>query len=29
MLVALDNSLDRIWLPPESLVLVGAGRGSP
>jgi len=29
MLVALDNSLDRIWLPPESLLLVGAGRGSP
>lgn len=29
MLVALDNSLDRIWLPPESLVLVGAGGGSP
>jgi len=29
MLVALDNSLDRIWLPPESLVLIGAGRRSP
>lgn len=29
MLVALDNSLDRIWLSPESLVLIGAGRGSP
>jgi hypothetical protein len=29
ILVALDNSLDRIWLPPESLVLIGAGRGSP
>jgi hypothetical protein len=28
MLVALDNSFDRIWLPPESLVLVGAGRAS-
>lgn len=29
MLIALDDSPDRVWLPPESLVLVGAGRGSP
>lgn len=25
MLVALDGSLDRVWLPPESLLLIGAG----
>ncbi len=29
MLVALDNSYDRVWLPPESLLLIGAGRRSP
>lgn len=30
MLVALDNSNDRIWLPPESLLLIGvSGRGEP
>jgi len=26
MLVALDGSLDRVWLPPESLLLIGVGR---
>lgn len=26
MLIALDGSLDRVWLPPESLLLIGAGR---
>ena len=29
MLVALDDAPDRIWLPPESLLLIGAGRRSP
>ena len=28
MLVALDDSNDRVWLPPESLLLIGAGRAS-
>jgi len=28
MLVALDDSRDRVWLPPEALLLVGAGRRS-
>jgi len=28
LLVALDESPDRVWLPPESLLLIGAGRGS-
>ena len=26
LLVALDDSHDRVWLPPESLLLIGAGR---
>ena len=29
MLVALDDAPDRIWCPPESLLLIGAGRRSP
>ena len=29
MLVALDDSLDRVWIPPESLLVIGAGRRSP
>jgi len=28
LLVALDESPDRVWLPPESLLLIGAGRAS-